>query len=108
MLVGSIFVLIFQVNITWLSGLTSATTVGIVGEAKVVPQWLLNAAFNFRVSLTPLSMAGAALSLAGSAMYAAARTRKAAWTQREQLDAALIKTASTTTSAQAMPGRVRH
>lgn len=70
--VGGLFVLIFQVNITWLSGLTSAVAVGIVGEVKVVPQWLLDAIFSLKVDLSPLNVTGAALSLAGSILYAVA------------------------------------
>jgi drug/metabolite transporter (DMT)-like permease len=69
---GGIFVLIFQVNITWLSVLTSAVAVGIVGEVKVLPQWLINALFNFKVDLSPLNLVGAALSLAGSVLFATA------------------------------------
>mmetsp|Transcript_83486 Transcript_83486/g.150622 ORF Transcript_83486/g.150622 Transcript_83486/m.150622 type:complete len:371 (-) Transcript_83486:113-1225(-) len=69
---GGIFVLIFQVNLTWLAGLTSATTVGIVGGLKVVPQWLLNALFQFHLDLSPLNVGGAALVLGASTAYAAA------------------------------------
>jgi len=72
LLAGGLFVLIFQVNITWLSGLTSATAVGIVGEVKVVPQWLANALFSLKVDLGALNLAGAALSIAGSVLYASA------------------------------------
>mmetsp|Transcript_76010 Transcript_76010/g.183812 ORF Transcript_76010/g.183812 Transcript_76010/m.183812 type:complete len:395 (+) Transcript_76010:73-1257(+) len=73
--VGGIFVLVFQVNITWLSGLTSATAVGIVGEVKVVPQWVLNAAFSLKVDFSPLNIVGAACSLAGSILYAASASQ---------------------------------
>jgi len=66
---GSAFILIFQVNMTWLSKLTSATTVGMCGSLKVIPQWLLNAAFNMTVTLTPLNVAGSVLVLASSGVY---------------------------------------
>merc|ERR1712083_415855 len=72
LLLGSIFVLIFQVNITWLAGLTSATTVGIAGGVKVVPQWILNALFNLKIDASPLNLAGAGLTLAASVLYATA------------------------------------
>lgn len=72
---GGIFVLIFQVNITWLAGLTSAVAVGIVGEVKVLPQWILNAVFSLSVDLSPLNIVGAACSLAGSLMYAASASQ---------------------------------
>lgn len=69
-LAGGFFVLIFQVNITWLAGLTSAVAVGIVGEVKVLPQWVLNELFNLKVDFSPLNIAGAAFSLTGSILYA--------------------------------------
>lgn len=74
---GGVFVLVFQVNITWLTGLTSATAVGIVGEVKVVPQWLMNAVFSLKVDLSPCNVAGALFSLGGSVLYAAAASRPA-------------------------------
>lgn len=69
---GGFFVLIFQVNITWLAGLTSAIAVGIVGEVKVLPQWLFNAMFELSVDLSPFNIVGAILSLCGSILYAVA------------------------------------
>lgn len=72
LLLGSIFVLIFQVNITWLASLTCATTVGIVGGVKVVPQWIVNAVFNMSVDLSPLNLGGATLVLCSSILYACA------------------------------------
>lgn len=75
-LLGAIFVLIFQVNITWLAGLTSAVTVGIVGGVKVVPQWLLNALFQLKVDLQVLNVSGALLIMVGSLLYAASEMRK--------------------------------
>merc|ERR1712066_857381 len=72
---GGLFVLIFQVNITWLAGLTSAVAVGIVGEVKVVPQWLFNALFNLKVDFHPLNITGAVFSLAGSMLYAIAASQ---------------------------------
>lgn len=66
---GGVFVLIFQVNLTWLAGLTSATTVGIVSGVKVVPQWVVNALFNLKTNVAPASIGGAALMLAASGVY---------------------------------------
>jgi len=70
LLAGSIFILIFQVNITWLAGMTSATAVGIVGEVKIVPQYVLNALFSLSVDLGTLNIIGAATSVFGSILYA--------------------------------------
>jgi len=53
---GCVFILVFQVNITWLSRLTSATTVGIIGQLKVVPQTLLSMLFQINESLNPLAI----------------------------------------------------
>lgn len=69
---GGIFVLIFQVNITWLAKITSAVAVGIVGEVKVVPQYLINAIFNLKVDIQPENIVGSVLSIAGSVLYAIA------------------------------------
>lgn len=77
MLLGGVWVLIFQVNITWLSGLTSAVSVGIVGGVKVVPQWLLNAAFlGSRVDMSLPNMAGTFLVLSASCLYACSISRE--------------------------------
>eukprot|EP00913_Durusdinium_trenchii_P018340 g17228.t1 len=72
MFLGCIFVLVFQVNLTWLAGLTSAATVGIIGGVKVIPQWSMNALFQLKVDLSPLNIGGAMLVLVGSTLYAAA------------------------------------
>lgn len=75
MLVGTSFVLLFQVNITWLAGLTSATTVAMVGEVKVVPQWLTNAALNLTFRPTTLVLSGDLCCLVGSLVFAFAKAR---------------------------------
>lgn len=70
---GSVFVLMFQVNLTWLAQLTSAVAVGMVGSVKIIPQWLLNAVFSLHVNLTPLNVTGATLVLLSCGLYAAAQ-----------------------------------
>lgn len=37
---GSLLILVFQVNCTYLTNLTSAYAVGLVGQLKIIPQWL--------------------------------------------------------------------
>jgi len=100
---GGVFVLIFQVNITWLAGLTSATAVGIVGEVKVVPQWLINALFNLKVDFSALNILGAVFSLLGSIMYALAASypyrlvcsrRGLQWQLRGEVDEKLLTNSS--------------
>eukprot|EP00929_Paragymnodinium_shiwhaense_P051821 TRINITY_DN26016_c0_g1_i1.p1 TRINITY_DN26016_c0_g1~~TRINITY_DN26016_c0_g1_i1.p1 ORF type:complete len:372 (+),score=76.77 TRINITY_DN26016_c0_g1_i1:87-1202(+) len=83
MLLGGLFVLIFQVNLTWLASLTSAVTMAIVSGLKVVPQWLLNAAFNLKVDITFLNLSGAILVLSATMLYAWASYKKKQ--RREQL-----------------------
>ncbi|CAL1146875.1 unnamed protein product [Cladocopium goreaui] len=63
-LLGGVFILIFQVNLTWLTSLTSVATVGIIGGVKIIPQWILNAIFQLQVDLEPLNILGAFLVLA--------------------------------------------
>lgn len=70
---GSVFVLVFQVNMTWLAQLTSAVAVGMVGSVKIIPQWLLNAIFSLHVNLTPLNLTGATLVLFSCGLFAAAK-----------------------------------
>jgi len=68
---GSLFVLIFQMNITWLTRLTSATTVGVVGTMKVIPQWLLNSVCGLNAAKSsPLHTAGALTVLLACGLYA--------------------------------------
>lgn len=50
MLLGAVFVLIFQLNLTWLAGLSSVATVGIIGGVKVIPQWILNGCFHLEAA----------------------------------------------------------
>lgn len=71
-LLGGVFILIFQVNLTWLTSLTSVATVSIIGGVKIIPQWILNAIFQLQVDLDSLNILGAFLVLAASVFYAAA------------------------------------
>lgn len=40
-----------QVNLTWLTSLTSVATVGIIGGVKIMPQWILNAIFQLQAGI---------------------------------------------------------
>ena len=73
---GALIVLVFQVNITWLSALTTATAVGIVGGVKVVPQWLFSLAFEIELDFSLLNLAGAALVLASALLWTVCKVRK--------------------------------
>mmetsp|Transcript_11073 Transcript_11073/g.24746 ORF Transcript_11073/g.24746 Transcript_11073/m.24746 type:complete len:412 (+) Transcript_11073:60-1295(+) len=74
LLMGSTFVLIFQLNMTWLTQLTSATTVGVVSSMKVIPQWLLNSVCGQGLDAggSALHGAGALIVLLSCALYASA------------------------------------
>uniref|UniRef100_A0A061S237 Sugar phosphate transporter domain-containing protein n=2 Tax=Tetraselmis sp. GSL018 TaxID=582737 RepID=A0A061S237_9CHLO len=73
---GAMIVLIFQVNITWLSSLTTATAVGIVGGVKIVPQWLINLLFELHVDVNPLNLAGAAMVMISAVLWTHSKAKK--------------------------------
>lgn len=72
-MLGSVLILVLQVNFVWLSALTSAMTVGIVTAAKIVPQWGVNLVLDPKPDLTPTSALGAGLVMLASVAYAALR-----------------------------------
>mmetsp|Transcript_16299 Transcript_16299/g.29809 ORF Transcript_16299/g.29809 Transcript_16299/m.29809 type:complete len:168 (-) Transcript_16299:103-606(-) len=67
---GGIFVLAFQVNVTLLSKMSTAVTVGVVGGLKILPQWLTAAAFNRGVDLSPSNVVGVFILLVSSIQWA--------------------------------------
>eukprot|EP00403_Amphidinium_massartii_P011331 CAMPEP_0178427272 /NCGR_PEP_ID=MMETSP0689_2-20121128/29660_1 /TAXON_ID=160604 /ORGANISM="Amphidinium massartii, Strain CS-259" /LENGTH=410 /DNA_ID=CAMNT_0020048975 /DNA_START=12 /DNA_END=1244 /DNA_ORIENTATION=+ len=69
LLVDSFCLLLFQVNLTWLTSLTSAVTVGIIAEIKVIPQWLINSVFGLPVHLTTANIVGSVIMLSASGVY---------------------------------------
>mmetsp|Transcript_34609 Transcript_34609/g.79177 ORF Transcript_34609/g.79177 Transcript_34609/m.79177 type:complete len:398 (-) Transcript_34609:164-1357(-) len=76
LLLDSISLLLFQVNLSWLTNLTSAVTVGIIAEIKVIPQWLINSTFGLPVTLTTANIIGSVIMLSASAIYAYSSLRK--------------------------------
>lgn len=73
---GSALVLIFQVNITWLTHLTSAVTVGLVGGVKIVPQWALALLVEHRLDVSPLNILGALLMIAAGTLFTYGRAQR--------------------------------
>lgn len=70
---GSIPILIFQVNCTFLTHLTSSVAVGLVGQLKIIPQWITATIFTSDVHfryLSSLNLAGAILTMASAAAFA--------------------------------------
>lgn len=73
--VGSLFILIFQVNCTYLTYLTSAYTLGIVGQLKIVPQWIFAAliapmgeSFSFHLHIS--NVVGAMITMIAATVFA--------------------------------------
>eukprot|EP00578_Thalassiosira_sp_NH16_P028700 CAMPEP_0181088244 /NCGR_PEP_ID=MMETSP1071-20121207/6683_1 /TAXON_ID=35127 /ORGANISM="Thalassiosira sp., Strain NH16" /LENGTH=444 /DNA_ID=CAMNT_0023170147 /DNA_START=252 /DNA_END=1586 /DNA_ORIENTATION=- len=69
---GSILILIFQVNCTYLTHLTSTVAVGLVGQIKIIPQWIVATIFSthVRFNLTGMSIVGAVLTMTSAAAFA--------------------------------------
>jgi hypothetical protein len=70
---GALLISVFQVNCTFLTFLTSAVGLGLVGQVKIIPQWLL-AAFSSRHSskfqFHKLNLVGAILIMGSAAVFA--------------------------------------
>ena len=49
---GSILIAVFQANCTFLTYLTSAVTVGLVGQVKIIPQWIMATLFSVITTTT--------------------------------------------------------
>jgi len=89
--VGAFFILLFQVNITYLAKLTSAITVGIVGGVKVLPQWLASIIFIGHLDLSWLNLLGAAFVLIASVMWTCSEAGiQAPWYKAAKLDKVLL------------------
>merc|ERR1712014_159872 len=66
---GGLIILTSQVSITWLAGRTSATTVSVLGEVRIVPQWLFSMLF-FAPDLRIMHIIGAVVAVVGTILYA--------------------------------------
>jgi len=68
---GSVLILIFQVNCTFLTFLTSAIDVGLVGQVKIIPQWISAALFYHSSSFqfSPLSCLGVFLTITSAGIF---------------------------------------
>lgn len=69
---GSFLILVFQVNCTFLTGLTSAYAVGLVGQLKIIPQWVTaaliapSASFHLYIG----NVVGAIITMIAAAVFA--------------------------------------
>jgi hypothetical protein len=68
---GALLILVFQVNCTFLAFLTSAVDVGLVGQVKIIPQWITAALFFDRTNLhiTELNGIGAFMTMTSAAVF---------------------------------------
>lgn len=70
---GAILISVFQVNCTFLTFLTSAVVLGLVGQVKIIPQWLLAAFSASRTSnfkIHSMNSVGAFLIMASAGAFA--------------------------------------
>lgn len=69
---GSLPTLIFQVNCTFLAHLTSAVAVGLVGQLKIIPQWIVAMIFspNSQFHMTAPNIFGALLTMTSAVVFA--------------------------------------
>jgi len=68
---GALLILVFQVNCTFLAFLTSAVDVGLVGQVKIIPQWIAASLFFDRSALhiTELNGIGAFMTMTSAAVF---------------------------------------
>jgi hypothetical protein len=66
-----------QVNITWLTHLTSAVSVGLVGGVKIVPQWAAALLFEHHLDASPANLTGAMLIMVSGAIFTYGRSQRA-------------------------------
>mmetsp|Transcript_28493 Transcript_28493/g.63825 ORF Transcript_28493/g.63825 Transcript_28493/m.63825 type:complete len:386 (+) Transcript_28493:188-1345(+) len=70
---SSLPILAFQVNCTYLTGITSAVSVGLVGQLKIIPQWLTALFFsagNEHFVFGILNVSGSMITVISAAVYA--------------------------------------
>ena len=69
---SSLPILAFQVNCTYLTGITSAVSVGLVGQLKIIPQWLTALLFsaNEHFVFGILNVSGSMITVVSAAVYA--------------------------------------
>lgn len=69
---GSLPTLIFQVNCTFLAHLTSTVAVGLVGQLKIIPQWIVAMVFSSSAQfhMTGPNIFGALLTMTSAVVFA--------------------------------------
>lgn len=71
-ILGSVLILVFQVNCTFLTHLTNAYAVGLVGQLKIIPQWVTAALIAPTKSfhLHPGNVLGAFITMIAAGVFA--------------------------------------
>ncbi|KAL3923796.1 MAG: hypothetical protein SGILL_001436 [Bacillariaceae sp.] len=70
---GAVLIAVFQANCTFLCFLTNAVTVGLVGQVKIIPQWVTATIFATKVTnfyVKPTALLGAFLICGSAAAFA--------------------------------------
>lgn len=70
---GGVFILVFQVNMTWMSTMATAVTVGVIGSLKVFPQWVVAILYAGNLDLSLTNVTGAFLLLLFCTVWAYSR-----------------------------------
>ena len=73
---GSVLIAIFQVNCTMLTHLTSAVSVGLVGQGKIIPQWIIATIFataTMKYKIQGYNLLGAFLIMTSAATFAGSK-----------------------------------
>ncbi|GBG31812.1 Hypothetical Protein FCC1311_080372 [Hondaea fermentalgiana] len=70
---GGIFILVFQVNMTWMSTMATAVTVGVIGSLKIFPQWIVAVLFARSLDLSWANLSGATMLLGFSLLWTYSR-----------------------------------
>lgn len=70
---GAMLILLFQVNCTFLTFLTTSVSVGLVGQVKILPQWILALLFapsSQHIHFSAFNIMGAILTVLSAAAFA--------------------------------------
>ena len=82
-----------QVNITWLTHLTSAVTVGLVGGVKIAPQWAFALLFEHKLDVSASNLLGVFLMVVAGTLFTYGRAQRAPRIRAQHAMAGVLGTA---------------
>jgi hypothetical protein len=88
---GAVLIAVFQANCTFLTFLTNAVAVGLVGQVKIIPQWIVATIFATKTtsfSPKPSALLGAFLICGSAAAFAVSNWRH--WREEEALESEFV------------------